>query len=185
LKAIKASRASNAVTLEDLGAQHFDLVAQWLSRPEINRWLTRQWRDKKTSASMIAIAVRDRSNRLFMVRHGGNPCGLVGLADIDAEDGTAMVWYVLGEEKLSGRGITSRAVSELARVAFGELGLMSLYAWVMEDNFPSQKVLRKVGFLEAGRIRQSARSAGRLVDRIYFDLIPSEIGVRDEMPQKD
>lgn len=165
------------ITLEDLAPEHFELVAQWLSRPAINRWLTPEWRHKETTASIVAIAVRNRRNRLFLVRHDGKPCGLAALADIETVDRTAMIWFLLGEEKLSGKGITSAAVRELAHIAFGQLGLASLYAWAMEDNVASQKVLRKAGFRGAGRIRQSACSAGRQVDRIYFDLIPGEIHV--------
>jgi RimJ/RimL family protein N-acetyltransferase len=180
LKATKPDYARKMVTLEDLSAQHIELAARWLSDPRINRWLTREWRQKETSASRVAIAMRNQSNRLFLVRLGEDPCGLAALADIDTADRTAMVWYLLGEEKLSGQGITSAAVSELARFAFGKLGLMSLYAWIMEDNVASQKVLRKAGFREVGRIRQSAWSSDHQVDRIYFDLIPSEVIFRGD-----
>jgi RimJ/RimL family protein N-acetyltransferase len=167
-------------TLESLDVQHFDQVAHWLSRPGINRWLTQEWRHNETSASIVAIAVRNRRNRLFLVRHDDEPCGLVGLADIEIVDRTAMVWYFLGDDKLSGQGIISEAVRELARVAFGQLALASLYAWAMEDNVASQRVLQHVGFRKVGRIRQSACLADRQVDRLYFDLIPGEISVRHE-----
>jgi hypothetical protein len=45
----------------------------------------------------------------------------------------------------------------------------------MEDNAASHRVLQKAGFREAGRIRRAASSGGRQVDRIYFDLIASEV----------
>ncbi len=162
------------ITLEALGIDHFERAAEWLSKHEINRWLTQEWRHKQISASMIAIAVRNRRSQFFLVRYDGEPSGLVALADIETVDRTAMVWYLLGEKKLSGLGITSSAVRELTHIAFGPLGLLSLYAWVMEDNVVSRRVLEKAGFREAGRVRQSACSADHQVDRIYFDLIPGE-----------
>jgi RimJ/RimL family protein N-acetyltransferase len=55
------------------------------------------------------------------------------------------------------------------------MGLASIYAWIMEDNAASQRVLQKAGFREAGRIRCAACSGGRQVDRIYFDLVAAEI----------
>ena len=82
-----------------------------------------------------------------------------------------MVWYFLGEEKLRGRGIISDAVRQVMVVAFGGLGLVSLYAWVMDGNAASQKVLLNNGFCEAGRLRQSVRCGDRQVDRIYYDVI--------------
>jgi RimJ/RimL family protein N-acetyltransferase len=163
------------ITIQGLTPEHFGLVARWLSKPEINRWLTAEWRNPAVSATLIAIAVRDRKNRLFLVRCGGEPCGLVALANINAADNTATVWYVLGEQTLSGRGIISEAVTQLTRLCFGHMGLASIYAWIMEDNAASQRVLQKAGFREAGRIRRAASSGGRQVDRIYFDLIASEV----------
>lgn len=160
-------------SIEDLAPDHFETVAAWLSRPEINKWLTGEWRDREVVATTIAVAVRNKRSRLFLVRHEGAPCGLVALADIDLADRTAMIWYILGEANLSGRGITSEAVRLLAKEAFGSGGVSSLYAWIMEDNVPSRKVLEKAGFREAGRIRGATRSSGRQVDRVYFDLLPA------------
>jgi RimJ/RimL family protein N-acetyltransferase len=162
------------VTIEDLTPEHFGLVARWLSRPDTNRWLTSEWRNRDVSPSMLAIAVRNRKNRLFIVKSYGVPIGLVGLSDIDLDDKTAMIWYVLGNFDLSCKGLTSEAVCKLASIAFNDIGLCSLYAWIMENNIASEKVLTKVGFKKAGCIRFAANSSGRQVDRMYFDLTYEE-----------
>jgi RimJ/RimL family protein N-acetyltransferase len=162
------------ITIEPLVPDQFQLVAEWLSQPEINRWLSGEWRGRTVTSVTVAIAVRNRKNLLFLVRHGKRPCGLAALADIDAADATAMVWYLLGDSTLAGRGITSRAVRQLARLAFRELKLASVYAWAMEDNIASVRVLRKAGFHQVGSIRCAASYNGRQVDRVYFDLISSE-----------
>jgi RimJ/RimL family protein N-acetyltransferase len=162
-------------TIEELRPDHFELVAQWLSSSDINRWLTSEWRNRMVSATTIAIALRNRRNRLYLARSNSVPCGVVGLADIDACDQTAMVWYFLGERTLAGHGITSEAVIHLARLCFTEMGLASIYAWIMEDNTASKRVLEKAGFREAGRLRRAASSGGRQVDRVYFDLIASQV----------
>jgi RimJ/RimL family protein N-acetyltransferase len=120
------------VTIHDLTPEHFGLVARWLAKPEINRWLTAEWRNPAVSAMLIAIAVRNRKNRLFLVRCDSEPCGLVALPNINAPDNTAAVWYVLGEQTLSGRGIISEAVIQLTRLCFGKMGLASIYAWIMK-----------------------------------------------------
>jgi RimJ/RimL family protein N-acetyltransferase len=163
------------ITIEELIPAHFERVAAWLAKAEINRWLTGEWRNRVVNATLISGVVRNRKNRLFLVRYDGKPCGLIALADIDTADKTAMVWYVLGEQTLSGRGITSHAVKQLTHLCFDEMRLASVYAWIMEDNAASQRVLQKAGFREAGRIRCAACSGGRQVDRIYFDLVPREM----------
>ena len=161
-------------TIRELRPDDLGLVAAWLSRNEINRWLTAQWRNRVVSTTCLAIALRNSKNRFFLVHCGGKPCGLVALADIDLADATAMVWYALGDSAFSKRGIASEAVKQLIRKSFHELKLESLYAWIMEDNAASARVLQKVGFREIGRIRRAVSSNGRQVDRIYFDLIASE-----------
>lgn len=161
-------------TIEELLPQYYELVARWLSRSQINQWLTGEWRNRETNPTILAIAVRNRKNRLFLMRFKGEPCGLVGLADIDSADRTAMVWYLLGEDGLARRGITSQGLVQMIGVAFGEMTMASLYAWIMEDNIASRRVLEKSGFREAGRLRQAACSNGKQVDRVYFDLVPSQ-----------
>ena len=161
-------------TIEQLQADDLSLVATWLSRNEINRWLTTEWRNRVASTTLLAIAMRNPKNRLFLIRCNGQACGLVALADIDVADATGMIWYVLGEPGFARNGIASEAVRQLVRKSFQELKLQSLYAWIMEDNVASAKLLHKVGFREVGRIRQAASSNRQQVDRIYFDLIARE-----------
>ena len=161
-------------TIEELTPDDFSQVAEWLSDPANNRWLTSDWRNREVTHVLVGLAVRNKKNRLFLVRADGRPCGLVALADIDPGDRTAMIWYLLGEKSLAGRGIVTQAVKHLAEAAFGDLGLSSLYAWLMADNLSSRRVLEKAGFREVGYIRRATCSAGQQVDRIYFDLTPDE-----------
>jgi len=162
-------------TLAPLTSDHYERVARWLSRPPINRWLSGDWRDKETTATVVAIAVRNRKNRFFLVNHDGAPCGLVALSDVELTDKTAMAWYLLGEEGLAGKGITGAAVKQMVDNGFRELGLQSIYAWVMDGNIASMKLLEKVGFRKVGRIRASACLGNQQVDRIYFDVTPGDI----------
>lgn len=162
------------VSLEDLTPEHFHVVAEWMSRASINRWLTAEWRDRVVTETTIGIAIRNKRNRFFLVRGEGRLCGVVALAELEVADQTSMVWYFLGDPAMSGKGIISEAVRQLAEKSFRELGLSSLYAWAMEDNIASLRVLRKAGFREAGHIRRAARSHGRLVDRVYFDIVADQ-----------
>lgn len=161
-------------TIEIIAQEHFELVANWLSRHEINRWLTSEWRVQTATPLLIAMGVRNKKNQLFLVRCNGQLCGMTALSEVDTIDSTAMVWYFLGDQALSGQGIMSEAVRQIVFFSFKELGLKSVYAWAMEDNKASIRVLKKTGFREVGRIRQAASSCGRQVDRLYFDLVASE-----------
>ncbi len=165
------------IGIEPLMAVHFATVAEWLSKPEINQWLTSEWRDRVIDPTLIGVAVRNKRNRFFMVRSDGVPCGLVALADWDVIDRIAMIWYALGDPASGGRGIMTQAVQVLVRTAFDSLGIQALHAWIMEDNERSRRVLEKNGFREAGRLRVATVHNGSRFDRVYFDRTRQDPGV--------
>lgn len=164
------------ITIETLSPEHFTAAAAWISNPEINRWLTAEWRGCASNPAMVAIACRSKKNRICLVRRDGAPVGIVGLADIDQADRCAMAWYLLGEAGLGGKGVISDAVGQMCRAGFRDLGLRNIYAWIMEPNRKSRRVLERNGFREAGRLRQAAELDGAPVDRIYFDLTAADVG---------
>ena len=162
-------------TIEPLTPEHFATVAQWLSNSEINQWLTSEWRGRVVDPVVIGVAVRNKRNRFFLVRYDSAPCGLVALADWDAADKIAMVWYALGEPALGGRGVITAAVQQLVRMAFDQLSIEALNAWIVEDNDRSRRVLEKTGFREVGRLRSAAFRNGRRMDRVYFDITRQDL----------
>ena len=161
-------------TLAPLTSENFEIVARWLSDPTINAVLSADWRGKRVTTTLIAIAVRNNQNRFFLIRNGLEPCGIVALSDLDVADKCAMVWYFMGEMSLRGKGITTEAVRKLVDIAFSEFGLECIFAWAIASNADSIKLLKTVGFQEVGRIRRSVCISGRQHDKIYFDLIRDE-----------
>jgi RimJ/RimL family protein N-acetyltransferase len=164
------------IGIEPLTPEHFATVAGWLSNPEVNRWLSGEWRDRAIDPTLIGVAVRNKRNRFFLVRSGDVPCGLVALADWDAADKIAMIWYALGDPASGGRGVITQAIRQLVRTAFDTLGIEALHAWIMEDNGRSRRVLEKNGFRETGRLRLATVHNGCRLDRIYFDLTRQDPG---------
>jgi RimJ/RimL family protein N-acetyltransferase len=162
------------ISVEPIGPDDLSLAAGWLSNGAINRWLTSDFRGKSITPSMLAIMLRNKRNRLLLVREDGQPCGLVGFADLDEIDKVCMIWYVLGDRERGGRGLTSRAVEASLAVAFTDYGMENVYAWIIEDNAPSCRVLEKNGFRRMGRMRGATRSGEQRVDRIYFDITRSD-----------
>ena len=161
--------------IEPLTAEYFAMAAQWLSNPEVNQWLSGEWRDQVVEPRMIGIAARNKRGRLFLIRSDGQPCGLVALTDWDSADGIAMVWGVLGDPAFGGRGVFTEALGQLVRMAFQEFHIEAVHAWIMEDNVRSRRVVQKLGFHEQGRLRSAACRNGRRVDRVYFDLTRQDL----------
>lgn len=164
------------VEVRPLDPKHFELAARWLSAPEVNRWLTSVWRGRQVHVALLSLAVRSDKNAISLVLCDGRPCGLVGLAEIDPLDKVAMIWYLIGDRSFEGKGVATEGISQVTKLAFDKLGMRCVYAWIMEDNVPSRRVLEKNGYALAGRLRQAADSAGRQVDRLYFDRIAEPAG---------
>ena len=59
------------VGIEPLAAEYFPTVATWLSKDEINQWLTSEWRGRDIDPNLIGVAVRNKRNRFFLARADG------------------------------------------------------------------------------------------------------------------
>lgn len=159
----------DSVELVNIESSDFLQVAEWLSNPKINSWLAEYWRNP-ISSRHVAVVAKNKSNQWFMVKHNGEKCGIVALSDIEKQDKVAMIWYFVGDIELKSKGIMSSAIGKAVNEAFGDLDLDCLYAWVMEDNIPSLRVLEKNGFRVFGTLPSSVRIASKVKDRIFLCL---------------
>lgn len=71
----------------------------------------------------------------------------------------------------NGRGIAGEAARQMIQHAFGELGLHRIQAGTLVDNYASQRVLARHGFVRFGLAPQYLNIAGRWQDHILFQLI--------------
>jgi len=162
--------------LRRLEAADLPLVAGWLAAPDNAQWLDFGGGVQTlTPAALGVMNQRDLHQlRLYTDSDGGPPIGIVALSHVSRAFGTAMLWYVLGDKAHGGRGVTTRAVSELLGMAFAELGLVAVNAWTVEHNVPSQRVLERNGFRLIGRQRACHVIDGRRCDRLLFDLVAGQ-----------
>ena len=82
-----------------------------------------------------------------LVADDGSVLGRFNLYDL--ADGTARVGYRVAQQA-AGRGLATRSVRELCRIAAARHGLRTLRAATSHDNAASQKVLANAGFALAG-----------------------------------
>lgn len=170
------SSAVADVSIGDVVVESAEIVARWLSDPAINQWLFGEVRGQIVSARQVMLMASSPRNRLWLVRCGGEPCGLVALSQVDSHDCSARLWYLLGDQRFGGRGVTTRAVKLVLPAAFTELGLRSVNASVMEPNVASMAVLERCGFRFVGRLRAGLRHGEGFVDRLVYDVLPEDVG---------
>lgn len=73
-----------------------------------------------------------------------------------------------------GQGIMTEAVSELTRFGFEDAGLVRLEAFVMLENVASDHLLKKIGYVEEGVLRQYMYIKGQMHDMRCFSLVSAE-----------
>jgi [ribosomal protein S5]-alanine N-acetyltransferase len=74
-------------------------------------------------------------------------------------------------QSAGGRGVATAALKHVISVAFGELGLHRIQGETLLDNFASQKVLERNGFVRYGMAPDYLKIAGRWQDNILYQLI--------------
>ena len=123
-----ANRAYFAASISDRGDEFFD-----------------QFPDQHSAS----LAEQETGTCAFyvLVDDDGSVLGRFNLYRI--HDGTADLGYRVAQQ-VAGRGVATRSVRELCRIAAARHGLRTLRAATSHDNAASQKVLAKTGFVPVG-----------------------------------
>ncbi len=151
------------------------LVADWLGNPENFKWLHFGQGVQQLSGVSLKVMLAKKMHELRLFgENPEKPAGVVALSDINKEFGSATLWYVLGDKSQSGKGFTTRAAKRMIAEGFDSLELESIYAWAVEENKPSVKVLTNCGFKYIGRRRKGHRIDGEYKDVLLFDLLAEE-----------
>ena len=101
----------------------------------------------------------------------GKVVGSIGITlQADVERIAAEMGYFIGE-KYWNRGITTKAVKEMAAYAFANFPIRKIYAPVFDFNIASQKVLQKAGFEQEAVLKQAAIKNGKIIDLHYYSIM--------------
>jgi RimJ/RimL family protein N-acetyltransferase len=114
----------------------------------------------------FATVVSGDSCRYFAVetaadeRHVGN----VWLWDIDARHQKAELRIVIGDAAARGTGVGVEALDAACRLAFEQMGLHRIYAYVLASNPSARRAFERAGFTREGTLRDDRREGDRFVD---------------------
>lgn len=120
------------------------------------------------TAGLVRAAMR-RPDQLWAIFCDADetPVGLIALDTIDATDGVANIWYVLGDEARGGQGLASAAIDRF--LVANPAGLVTVTAWIGAPNAASIRCIEKAGFREIGRISNAFAVEGARHDRVLFE----------------
>lgn len=152
--------------LRPLDSRHLDATLRWVNDPAMMRLLGRRARVEPAEHRRWFEGLGQRTDcRYFAVETaGGTHVGNVWLWDIDLSDRKAEVRVLFGDDSGRNRGYGSAAIDAVSRVAFDELGLRRVYAYVFTTNPRAKRAFDKAGFREEGLLRHDRVVDGEPVD---------------------
>jgi len=151
-------------------------IVSWMTDEQNYRWLDFGGGIQKLEAPAIKMMLQRKMHelRMFTADDSEKPIGLIGLSDINKKFKTATLWYVLGDKNYSGQNYTTKAVSSMLTLGFEELKLESIFAWAIQKNIASIKVLEKNRFKFIGKRRKCHYINGNAYDRLQYDILAEE-----------
>jgi RimJ/RimL family protein N-acetyltransferase len=167
------------VQLRPLTDEDAPYLADWINDPEIRRLVLSRFAksikdEKEWLASMSSTGTPQNIALGVEVKRGKRLIGTVGLHTIDWVQRRAMTGILIHPLAFRGKGYGTEAKNLMLDYAFGELGMLSLWALALEGNAASIRALLKQGYKRSGVHRKSTLVQGVWVDAIYFDILREE-----------
>lgn len=143
------------------------------SNPEIMKYIPRPL-VKTTEDALEHIAMMDTKIEIgeginWAITYKDNPklIGIIGHYRIKPESYRAEIGYMLLPE-YNGKGIISEAVQEVVKYGFNEMKLHSIEAVIAPENFASERVLQKNGFVKEAHFIENEFYEGRFLDTVIY-----------------
>ena len=96
--------------------------------------------------------------------------GIIGYYRIQPENYRAEIGYMLSPDH-HGKGIIPEAVNRLIKYGFEDLKLHSIEAVIDPENYASEKVLQKCGFVKEAHLKESEFWEGKFLDKVIYSLL--------------
>lgn len=104
----------------------------------------------------------------FAIDINGEAVGGIGISqNSDIKRKNAELGYWLSEEHW-GKGIMSKAIKEIVRIAFDKLDINRIYASPFETNYASHRILEKAGFKLEARFDKIVFKNGQFLDELVY-----------------
>lgn len=148
-----------------------DALVKYANNRKVWLNLTDAFPHPYTSASAHAfldLVERQNPTTYFAIATADEAIGGIGIGfNRDVRRLTAEMGYWLAEPYW-GKGIMSETVARFTEYAFGQFGLVRIYAEPYAHNSASCRVLEKAGYSLEGRLRSSVIKDGKILDQFVY-----------------
>jgi len=187
---VKCVIESERLCFKPLDKQYLDYYMEWLNDPDINRHLGPIMGSLFTREKVeewYEVMKDQDDKRIFSLFHGGKesgPIGYCGLYKIDHRNDRATIQVIIGKDDYRGKGLGTEITRHLVDYGFSVLGLNTISLSFMETNNQARAVPKKLGFREAGRLRDYWKVNDKYEDRILMDIRRQEFYEKNEARMK-
>ncbi len=127
------------------------------------------------SATSLKTLEESVSYRWFIMLEK-NLVGTISLGEVNLTMKLAEIGYMIGEAHY-GKGIATAALKKWTEFVFANTDLRKLTASVAEENFPSIRVLEKVGYKKEGLLKEHYLINDKPVNQAIFGLLRREFRI--------
>jgi RimJ/RimL family protein N-acetyltransferase len=167
----------NLVYLRPLEREDIPLLQTWFNDPEVTRTLARTQPMTRTDEEVFLQRIAGSTTELVLgiaMRAADRLVGTIGLHAIDWRNRHAGLGISIGDRAVWGQGFGGEAIRLLVRHAFETLNLHRVWLQVYEFNERGQRLYRKIGFREEGRLREDVFREGRYWDTLVMAVLRDE-----------
>ncbi|MCD0471997.1 GNAT family N-acetyltransferase [Flavobacterium sp. JAS] len=154
-------------------------VFELRSNPENMKYIPRPLSKSTDDALKLIAEIEDKIDTNIGINWGitlkddTKLLGIIGYYRMQPENHRAEIGYILLPE-FHGKGIITEAVNQLIKYGFEDLKLHSIEAVIDPENFASEKVLQKCGFVKEAHLKEVLFYEGRFLDSVIYSLLNSK-----------
>ena len=123
---------------------------------------------KEHGLKFIEMAMKSNPVHIFAIEVEGNVVGGIGIhpqTDIMCKNAEIGYWL---SQQYWGKGIITKAIAQMTEYAFKTFDISRIYARPFGNNFASQRVLEKSGFVLEARISQNIFKNSVFLDELIY-----------------
>ena len=132
--------------------------------------------ETKDFLAFNTIKEKNKENYFFFVKNieTNKLIGYIGVKKIDYHISKCELFYFIDTD-FEGKGIISKAVSEVIEFCFNELKMNKIFICTSKINFGSQQIALKNGFILEGTLREELKNGDGVLEAInYYGLLKSD-----------
>jgi ribosomal-protein-alanine N-acetyltransferase len=145
----------------------------WMNDSDITRFLESRWKYQSDESVKQYIQYMNDSPNNFLfgifIKETEQHIGNIKIGSIDWVHRFGDVGLLIGERSFWGKGYATIAIEHVAEIAFTVLNLNKLWAGIYEGNEGSYKAFLKVGWNDAGLLKNHRYSGGKYVNEYLVE----------------